>query len=90
MALNHNISVAGMLVAVSTKLEIGAVIEVTFHLPHDGSEQRTLRGKVVRVEDNSDDPDGLWPYRMAFSFDDVDSDLIAGLEAAVGGLSKLD
>lgn len=82
MAVNHNISAGGMLVVVSAEIEPGAQVTVTFSVPPGGREH-TLRGRVARVEPNAEDPDGLWPYRMAVQFDQVDPDLIPALEAAV-------
>lgn len=82
MAVNHNISAGGMLVVVSARMELGAEVKLTFRVPPAGGEH-TLHGKVTRVEPNREDPEGLWPYRMAVAFDDIDPDLIPALEAAV-------
>jgi hypothetical protein len=82
MAVNHNIGAGGMLVVVSAKIEPGAEVTLTFRVPPAGREH-TLQGKVARLEPNGEDPEGMWPYRMAVTFDRVDADLIPALEAAV-------
>jgi len=82
MAVNRNVSASGMLVALSARLEVGAVVEVRFAVPTASTAERTLRGKVVRVEPNQEDPDGMFPQRMALAFDDPDPDLVPVLEHA--------
>jgi c-di-GMP-binding flagellar brake protein YcgR len=82
MAVNHNISAGGMMVVVSARMELGAQVKLTFRVPPSGQEQ-TLHGTVARVESNREDPEGLWPFRMAVAFDRVDPELIPVLEAAV-------
>lgn len=87
MAVNHDISAGGMLIALSARLELDAPVEVRFSVPTTSQGERVMQGKVVRIEDNADDPDGLWPYRMAVAFDDADPDLIPLLERAVNQLT---
>ena len=87
MAVNHNISAGGMLIALSARLEVDATVEVRFVVPTDAKGEHVLRGKVVRIDDNLEDPDGMYPYRMAVAFEDVEPSLIPLLEQAVGKLS---
>ena len=59
MAVNHNISAGGMLIALSARLEVDSPVEIRFSVPTAAQSERVMRGKVVRIEDNADDPDGL-------------------------------
>ena len=43
-------------------------LKLTLALP--GHEPRELEGTIVRVEDNTLDPDGLWRHRVAVAFDE--------------------
>lgn len=88
MAVNHNISAGGMLIALSARLEVDSEVEIRFSVPTAAQSERVMRGKVVRIEDNADDPDGLWPYRMAVAFEDADPDLIPILERATAQLAN--
>ncbi|MFI5305707.1 MAG: PilZ domain-containing protein [Polyangiales bacterium] len=88
IAVNRNISATGMLVGLSTRLEVGAAVELRFSVPAATEPERILRGKVVRIEPNTEDPDGMFPYRMAVAFDDPDPALIPSLEHAVRALAQ--
>jgi hypothetical protein len=89
MAFNQNISAGGMLVAVSAKLEADAPVSLCFRVPPDSGEERVLAGRVVRIETNEQDPEGIWPYRVAVAFDEVDEDLIPYLEETARHLGSL-
>ena len=69
VAVSRNVSTKGLLMAAASKLEDGKSITVTFRLAGHGDTERTVRGRIVRTEANSDDPDGLWPYRVAVEFE---------------------
>lgn len=90
MAVNHDISAGGMLMALSAKLRDGEAVTVRFRVPPDSPDEHEVQGKVIRIEDNADDPDGMWPYRMAVAFDDVDDALIPYLEQAAQHLSEME
>ena len=60
---------------------------MTFALPPTG-EQRTIKGTVVRVKPNEEDPDGVWRHEVAISFGEVDEDLELLLEEANTRLSE--
>lgn len=75
MAVSHNVSGAGMLMVSAATLEVGSTVNVVVSLPPDGVEEQRLQGRVVRVEKNADDPDGLYPHRMAVEFDEPVPDL---------------
>lgn len=87
MAVNHNISAGGMLIAVSMQLDEGAEVSLSFRVPPDDVEH-TLVGKVVRIEDNAADPEGMWPYRVAVAFDNVEPSLVPALEKAARALDS--
>lgn len=56
------------MVAAST-LAVGERVSITFQIPPAGSVERHVTGRVVRIERNESDPQGIWPYRMAVEFD---------------------
>jgi hypothetical protein len=84
MAISHNVSGRGMLLVTARTLEVGASVQVVVSLPPDGETEKHLHGRVVRVEENTDDPHGLWPHRLAVEFDEP----VADLEQALAELSS--
>ena len=82
VAVSHNVSRRGLLMVTASTVEIGASIAVTFRIPPDAPEERTVLGRVIRVERNEVDPLGLWPHRMAIQFDDAVPELEPLLEEA--------
>ena len=90
MAVSHNASSRGILLVTAQTLDVGSLVTIRVGLPPDGSEERQVQGRVVRVEDNSDDPDGLWPHRLAIEFDDVVPELDAVFRSlAEQGLAQI-
>jgi hypothetical protein len=89
MAFNQNISAGGMLVAVSARLEVDAEVVVRFQVPPEGGKEHVVEGRILRIEQNVDDPDGIWPYRVAVAFEKVDEALIPYLERAAEHLGSL-
>ena len=89
MAVNHNIGAGGMLIAVSAELKVESRVKVTFRLPPDGREERSMNGQILRIEKNLEDPEGVWPYRIAVAFDEIDPTLEPLLENAVNRISSL-
>jgi hypothetical protein len=81
IAMTHNTSLGGMLVALSSQLTVGELVEVTFRLPPGDIEHR-LTGRVMRLEPNTRDPQGAWPYRAAIAFDEISPQLQPCLEEA--------
>lgn len=65
MAISHNASGLGMLLVTATTLEVGAQVNIVVQLPPEGSEEKKVSGRVVRVEKNLDDPEGI-PGRIAW------------------------
>jgi hypothetical protein len=82
VGVSHNISTRGLLMVTASVVEIGALISVTFRIPSDAPEERTVVGRVIRVERNDADPLGLWPHRMAIEFDEPVPELEPLLEEA--------
>ena len=84
VAMVHNSSASGMLLAVNSALDaiiIGETVELSFQLPESPVQHR-LTGRVARIEPNSCDPEGAWPERIAVAFDEVSPQLAPYLEAA--------
>lgn len=89
LGVSHDASLAGMRVATDGAPEIGARLVVTFRVPPESGEERTIEGRVVRIEDNVDDPHGLWPKRVAVEFDRPMPELAAALEAASATFARI-
>jgi hypothetical protein len=88
IAMTHNVAAGGMLLASSADLSPGQRLKVVFALPNDHT-QRELEGCVVRVEKNSDDPEGMWPNRIAIAFDQVSEELEPLLREAAERISQV-
>ncbi len=80
VAVGHDVSARGLLMVSASKLEVGAELTVKVQLPPDSSEEREIRGRVVRVEKNQEDPDGMWPHRIALEFEDTDEEMERALK----------
>ena len=68
IAVTHDASERGLLMVTASRLDPGSPVTVVLKDP-EGTETHRLSGRVVRVEANDDDPQGLWPHRMAVEFD---------------------
>lgn len=89
MAVSHNASVRGMLLVTASQLEVGAPLTIVVQIPPEGTEETHVHGRVVRVEPNTDDPESLWPYRIAVEFDDASPEIERALTSLVeAGLAK--
>lgn len=82
MAVNQNISAGGMLVRISTKLAQDQEVTLRFKVPPELREERELKGRILRIEPNAEDPQGMFPYRIAVEFDAIDASLVPFLEEA--------
>ncbi len=67
-AVSHDASENGFMLACSTTLPVGRSVRLTFRLPPGGTDEVTVSATVVRVASNDEDPDGLWPHKMAVRF----------------------
>jgi hypothetical protein len=75
MAVTHDASPAGVMIVAANRLQVGAPVDLTFQIPPTGEREVAVRGTVVRVAENTADPYGMWPYRIAIEFDDPDPEL---------------
>lgn len=80
LAVSRNISWSGALMIAGASVEVGEEVDLTLQLP-GSAEERKLRGEVIRVEANDEDPDGLWRYRLAVRFAEPVPDLEPAFEA---------
>jgi hypothetical protein len=80
MAVSHDASDGGFLLVCSQRCPVGAPIHLTFSIPPGGPLTVRVGATVVRVSSNDEDPDGLWPYKVAVQFDEPVPDLEAYLE----------
>lgn len=69
-AVSRNISQTGVLMATARKLEAGGTVRLVFRVSLDDPTEHELTGRIVRSEQNSDDPNGLWPYWVAVEFEE--------------------
>jgi len=74
IAITHDASSRGALILTASKLDPGSPVEISLKLPESAVPKR-VTGRVVRVEENGNDPHGLWPHRMAVEFDEPLSEL---------------
>lgn len=84
VAVSKDVSQKGILVAMPTKVEVGADVKVTFKLPGLVPIEHELEGVIVRVDRNMDDPRAIWRYQVAIQFDDE----MPGLETALSVLKR--
>jgi hypothetical protein len=83
MAVSHNASGRGMLIVTASQLEVGSSVTIVVQIPPEGSAEARVHGKVVRVEANDDDPDGMWPNRIAIEFDGSVPEIEKALQSLV-------
>lgn len=79
LAVSRNISWSGALMIAGATIEVGERVQLTLQLP-GSADERQLEGEIVRVEDNDEDPDGLWRYRIAVKFGEPIPDLEPAFE----------
>lgn len=83
-AVSHDASGNGLLLVCGTTLDVGTTVRLTFRLPPGGPDELGVSATVVRIAPNDEDPDGLWPYKMAVRFDAP----VGELEAFLGELTS--
>lgn len=81
LAVTYDASDRGVLMLSAEALEVGARVTLTFEVPGDPPTERTASGRVVRAGSNHEDPNGLWPHRIAVALDEAVEGLGADLEA---------
>ena len=70
LSVTYDASDKGVLVLAAAAIAVGAKVTLTLEIPGDPPRERTVEGRVVRAEPNRDDPDGLWPHRLALALED--------------------
>jgi hypothetical protein len=73
LAVTHNVSETGALLVTAQELTLGQQVRITVPVPagssaQAGSRELELSARVVRVAENEEDPEGLWPYSVAVEF----------------------
>jgi len=71
LAVGHDMSQKGSLLVTRKRVEAGQQVRLFIRVPPDGDEEYEISARVVRVEANDADPEGLWPFRLAVEFDDI-------------------
>jgi hypothetical protein len=61
--------------ATATNLRIGSEVMVSFKLTNHDGEPHKVPARIVRIDQNKQDPDGLWPFMVAVEFEDEVPDL---------------
>ena len=90
MAVTHNASGLGLLLVTASALDIGSPVSISIQVPPDGRNEKSVHGRVVRVEPNDDDPDGMWPHRLAVEFDHPVPEVEEVLQKLAGaGIAKI-
>jgi hypothetical protein len=80
VAVSHDASDNGLLLVTSSSVPVGTSLQITLTVPPGGPVVVPVTATVVRVTRNDEDPDGLWPYKMAVAFAEPVPDLEAYLE----------
>jgi len=73
-AVCKDVSVGGILISGSGGLDVGRVVTLRFRVSPEGPE-RTLTGRIVRVDAPDTNPRSVWPYKMAIEFLEPDARL---------------
>lgn len=68
LGVSRDASEVAIRISAASKIDVGERVTVAFAVPPDGTEQR-VEGTILRMEPNSDDPNGLWPFRVTIGFD---------------------
>jgi hypothetical protein len=80
IAVSHDASAKGLLVATPNEMEVGAPVTITLRLPGRDGGEMTVEGVIVRVEPNPNDPDGPLGCHCAIQFDEEIPELRNALE----------
>jgi len=68
LAISFDATERGLLIGSAIQVAEGDVLSVTFRVPGADGEERSVEGKVVRVDKNEEG--GVWPRRVAVQFED--------------------
>src|SRR5262245_57169385 len=70
VAVSHDASDRGLLLVCKEQVPVGATLGITLRIPPGGPVEVPVRGTVVRSSTNDEDPEGLWPYKVAVAFEE--------------------
>ena len=84
VAVSHDASDNGMLLVCSSTLPVGSTVVMILRIPPGGPDTVRVAGTIVRVSRNEDDPEGLWPHKMAVKFNARVPELSAFLSSLPG------
>lgn len=69
-AVSHDASGNGLMLVCAGTLAVGSTVQVKLSVPPEGGVEVSVPATVVRVSENDEDPDGLWPNKMAVRFNE--------------------
>lgn len=78
----HDVSESGLLMVSSRPLETGDPVYLALHVDPANEAPWMLGGTVVRSTPNTADPEGLWPHKVAVTFNDRFPELVKSAMAA--------
>jgi hypothetical protein len=81
LGVTYDASEQGVLMLTASALAVGTRVSLTFEVPGAAPKELVASGQVVRAAPNLDDPDGLWPHRVAVVLDEPMAAFHAELEA---------
>ncbi len=81
LGFSRDLSVRGVQFVAGARPEPSTPVTITITLPDDPEGARSFKGRVLRVVDNEEDPDGTWRYRVAVEFEETQGDLASLLES---------
>ncbi len=84
IAVSHDASHKGLLVATPAEVKAGASVKLRLRLPGPEKREHECEGVIVRVERNPHDPDGPFGYHVAIEFDEEVPELQRVLELLEG------
>jgi len=82
IAVTRDVSSGGVLLSSRSSLEAGTKVTISFKVLPDDEVEHQVVAHIVRVEPNPEDPDGLWPLRVALAFDHPVPELESALSQA--------
>jgi|SRR5579863_4176568 hypothetical protein len=80
-AVCKDASAGGILISGTQGLCVGDIVNVSFRVSPESAE-RTLTGRIVRVEVPDENPRAVWSHRMAIEFIEPDATLQSSFSRA--------
>ncbi len=75
VAITHDASATGMLLLARGRPVVGELLALRVCLPLERDHDFDIVARVVRVTENLEDPDGLWPHQLAITYETATPDL---------------